>query len=336
MDSRERIKNIFALKPADRCGFWMGNPHEDTWPLLYKAFGTEDREQIRVMMGDDLRWIPEHGQSYKHPQGKPMFDMQRKGDELSAAGCFSDCESVAEVEDFEWPSVEYLDLEPILNTLKNTGPYYRASGLWSPFFHLVGDFFGMENYFIKMYTHPEVVHAVTKHVVDFFLDANRLLFEKAGDEIDGFFFGNDFGTQLDILVGPEQFKEFIFPYFKKLTKLGHDHGYQVILHSCGSIYRVIENLIDLGVDALHPLQAKAANMEAQRLAGEFGGRIAFMGGIDTQQLLDHGTPEEVEAEVERIKKVLGPNVVISPSHECILPNVPMENVKAMSRAALRG
>ncbi|MFI4911409.1 MAG: uroporphyrinogen decarboxylase family protein [Sedimentisphaeraceae bacterium JB056] len=335
MDSRERIKNIFALKPADRCGFWMGNPHEDTWPLLYKAFGTEDREQIRVMMGDDLRWIAEHGQSYKHPEGKPMFDMQRKGEELSAAGYFSDCESVAEVEDFDWPSVEYLDLEPMLTTLKNTGPYYRASGFWSPFFHLVGDFFGMENYFIKMYTHPEVVHAVTKHVVDFFLDANKLLFEKAGDEIDGFFFGNDFGTQLDILVGPEQFNEFIFPYFKKLTKLGHDYGYQVILHSCGSIYRVIENLIELGVDALHPLQAKAANMDAERLAREFGGRIAFMGGIDTQQLLDHGTPEEVAAEVERIKKVLGPNVVISPSHECILPNVPIENVKAMSRAALK-
>jgi uroporphyrinogen decarboxylase len=336
MNSRQRVKNIFAMKPADRCGFWMGEPHADTWPLLYKAFGTEDKEQIRVTMGDDLRWIGIHNQAYKHPQGKPMFDMQRKGEELSAAGYFSDCESVAQVEDFAWPSVDYLDFDPILDILRNTGPYYRASGFWSPFFHIVGDFFGMENYFIKMYTHPEVVHSVTSHVVDFFLEANKLFFEKAGYEIDGFFFGNDFGTQLDILVGPDQFKEFIFPYFSKLTNLGHQHGYQVMLHSCGSIHRVIENLIELGVDALHPLQAMAVNMDAERLAGDFGGRIAFMGGIDTQQLLGGGTPEQIEAEVARIRNILGPNLVISPSHECVLPNVPIDNIIAMSRAALKG
>ncbi len=333
MDSRERIKNIFAGKSADRTGFWMGNPHADTWPQLCEAFGTEDHEQIRVALGDDFRWIQMQAEVYHHPTGRPVFDMQRKGCELSAEGCFSDCESVDEVEAYEWPNPDYLDLSPWIEALKNAGPYYRASGFWSPFFHIVGDYFGMESYFIKMYTHPEVVHAVTSHVVDFYLEANRRLFEQAGDLIDGFFFGNDFGTQLDLLVGPAQFKEFIFPYFRKLTELGHQYNYQVILHSCGSIHRVIGNLIELGVDALHPLQAKAANMEADRLAREFGGRVAFLGGLDTQQLLGEGTPEEIEAEVYRLRRVLGPNVVISPSHECILPNVPIENVKAMARAA---
>ncbi|HUS57071.1 MAG TPA: uroporphyrinogen decarboxylase family protein, partial [Planctomycetota bacterium] len=83
----------------------------------------------------------------------------------------------------------------------------------------------------------------------------------------------------------------------------------------------------------HPLQAKAADMDAASLAHEFRGRIAFLGGIDTQHLLIHATPEEVKAEVRRVKHLLGPCLVVSPSHEALLPNVPPENVLAMSEAA---
>ena len=69
------------------------------------------------------------------------------------------------------------------------------------------------------------------------------------------------------------------------------------------------------------------------LAAEHGGTIAFVGGVDTQHLLVHATPEEIKAEVRRLRAVLGPNLIVSPSHEAILPNVPLENVKAMAEAA---
>ena len=75
--------------------------------------------------------------------------------------------------------------------------------------------------------------------MDFFLPSNAGLYEQAGDTIDACFFGNDFGTQLDLLISPEAFREFVFPYFEVLTQQAHAHGYQVVLHSCGSIYRVI-------------------------------------------------------------------------------------------------
>jgi uroporphyrinogen decarboxylase len=185
-----------------------------------------------------------------------------------------------------------------------------------------------------MYTHPDIVHAVTYHVVDFYLEGNRRFFEVAGDLMDGFFFGNDFGTQLDLLISPEHFDNFVFPYFRELTELGHEYGYQVILHSCGSIYKVIPKLIDMGVDALHPLQAKAADMDAETLSREFKGKIAFMGGIDTQDLLVNGTPKQVEADVRRVKDLLGPSLIVSPSHEAVLPNVPPENIEAMAKATL--
>ena len=116
---------------------------------------------------------------------------------------FADCEDPAEVDAWDgWPNPEYLDFTAIVETLKNAGDVYRASGMWCCFFHIVADYFGMENYFIKMYTHPEVVDAVTRHVCEFYLEANERFFEQAGDEVDAFFFGNDLGTQLDLMREP--------------------------------------------------------------------------------------------------------------------------------------
>ena len=66
----------------------------------------------------------------------------------------------------------------------------------------------------------------------------------------------------------------------------------------------------------------------------FKGKVAFVGGIDTQDLLTNATPQQVNADVRRVKELLGPNLVISPSHECLLPNVPPVNVRAMAEAAL--
>ena len=75
-------------------------------------------------------------------------------------------------------------------------------------------------------------------------------------------------------------------------------------------------------------------MDAETLSNNFKGRIAFLGGIDTQQLLANGTPEMVRREVRRVRELLGPNLIISPSHEAILPDVPPQNIEAMAAAAV--
>jgi uroporphyrinogen decarboxylase len=220
-----------------------------------------------------------------------------------------------------------------LRALDAAGPHYRASGFWAPFYHDLMDLFGMEAYFVKMRTHPEVVLTATDRVCGFYHAANERFFDAAGARVDAYFFGNDFGTQLDLMISPALFDRFILPWFEKLTGQSHRCGYQVILHSCGAIHRVIPKLIAAGVNCLHPLQAKAANMDAATLARDFGGRIAFLGGVDTQRILPLGSPEEVKAEVRRLKAVLGPHLIVSPSHEAVLPDVPPRNIAAMAEAA---
>ncbi len=330
MNSRERIRTIIAGGVPDRCGFWMGNPYPDTWPLLLAHFGVDDDEGLRQKLHDDYRWINPDA-DYAHPEGRTMWHTEKASH--GAAGPLAHAETMADVDAFDWPSLDYLNFEPTLERLRSLGDVYRASGYWTPFYHIVMDLFGMDTYMMNMYLNKAVVHAVTDRVCSFFYEANERFFAQAGDLVDGFFFGNDFGTQRGLICGPRQFDEFVMPWFRRFTEQGHRWGYQVILHSCGSIYQVIDRLIDAGVDCLHPLQALAEHMDADTLAREFKGRIAFLGGIDTQQLLDHGTPDEVRAEVRRVRDLLGPNLIISPSHEAILPNVPLENIRAMAEEA---
>ena len=336
MTSRQRIRNIIARKPADRCGFWVGNPHPESLDAYHSYFGTSSLEGLHTRLGSDFRWLsPQLMKStYRHPEGKEIFGVWQLKASLGDAGPFSDCEDVRELDAFDWPRLEYLDFSECLSELEHARDYYRASGFWAPFFHDVMDLFGMESYLTKMYTHPEIVQAVTDRVCTFYYEANELFFDQAKDLIDGYFFGNDFGTQRDLLVSLDQFDEFVYPWFKKFTNQAHSRGYQVILHSCGSVHRVIDRLIAAGVECLHPLQARAANMDAETLKRDFGGKISFLGGIDTQHILVNASPDEVKEEVRRVRRILGPDLIISPSHEALLPNVQPENVKAMAEAAL--
>jgi uroporphyrinogen decarboxylase len=333
--SRDRLRAIIGGSAADRTGFWLGNPHPETWPIYHRYFGTRDAEELRVKLGDDLRWIsPQWTPSTYAAGGNSLdavcrFPQKAHGD----PGPFAGTDSVQEVHDRPWPRAEAFDWSQTLAALRAAGPVYRASGFWTCFYHNVMDLFGMENYLVKMYENPEVVHAVTDHVCQYYYDANESFFAAAGAEVDAFFFGNDFGTQLDCIISPELFDQFVMPWFRKFTDQGHRWGKQVALHSCGSISRVIDRLIEARVDCLHPLQARAAHMNAEYLAEHFQGRIAFMGGVDTQDLLVHGSPEDIRRDVRRIRKLLGPRLIVSPSHEAILPNVPPENVAAMAEAA---
>jgi uroporphyrinogen decarboxylase len=152
--------------------------------------------------------------------------------------------------------------------------------------------------------------------------------------VDASFSGNDFGTQRDLLISTQHFDEFFLPWIRRFAAQARQHGLQVMMHSCGSVHRLIDRLIDAGVQCLHPLQAKAPGMDAGSLVRDFGGRISFLGGIDTQELLVRGRPADIREEVRRLKDLFGPRWIASPSHEALLPDIPPQNVAAMAEAVL--
>jgi uroporphyrinogen decarboxylase len=336
MNPRELIRRLIARQPVERCGFWLGNPHPETWPILHRYFGTSSEEELRRKLRDDVRWIcPQlYPDAYRDPAGRELFDSSLDRGKHGSVGPLAHCTTVAEVERFPWPNPDYLHFDSCLRDLRMAGDVYRLSGYWTCYYHNIADLFGMEEYFVKMHTHPAVVEAVTERVCQFYYEANERFFRVAGDLVDGFFFGNDLGCQRGLVCSPRQLDKFVFPWFRRFVDQGRRHGYQVVVHSCGSVHQVIHRMIDAGVQCLHPLQARAHDMEAERLAKDFQGRIAFLGGIDAQELLTRGTPEQIRTDVRRVKALLGPNFIVSPSHEAILPNVPPENVEALAAAAL--
>jgi uroporphyrinogen decarboxylase len=127
--------------------------------------------------------------------------------------------------------------------------------------------------------------------------------------------------------------DFALPGTKRLVDQAHAFGLKVIHHSCGAVRELIPDLIGIGVDTLHPIQALASGMEASSLKRDFGDRVSFCGGIDAQELLVRGTPEAMRNKVRELRRLFPTGLVLSPSHEAILPDVPPENVAAMVQAA---
>lgn len=332
--SREKVMEIWNHKNADNYCMWTGHPSDQTVEIFAKEWSIDPtREAIFSYLNDDCRWFTADS-GYHHPSGRAAIDpaYHTKRENLSSGGFFQDAEEISDLDDYPWPDAADCDFTDIYAEIDKHQDKMIFTGVWSPFFHNVADFFGMENYFINMHENPALVEALTERIVDYYVAANDKFFAGLGDRADVMFFGNDFGTQLDLFISPEHFRKFVLPSVKRLIAVGKKYNKKIMLHSCGSIYRVIPDLIDAGVDILHPIQAKAAGMSAAELA-QYKNDLAFVGGIDAQGLFVNGSPEDIKEEVKRVRDILGPSIVISPSHEEILPNVPAANIKAMAEEA---
>lgn len=335
MTSRKKVNSIFKRRSNGEGAMWTGHPNPDTIPIYARAWGIEESDEaIFKYLQDDCRWFMADS-GYQHPEGKRAFDPGygiNKSRSLSSAGCFAETETIAEVEAYPWPDVKYCNFDNIYSKIDQHQDKMIFTGMWCPFFHDLCDFFGLENYFMKMYDNPKIVEAVTENVVDYYVAANDIFFKGLGSRADVMFFGNDFGTQRELFISPPAFRKFVLPSFKRIIAVGKKYNKKIMLHSCGSIAGIIPDLIEAGVEILHPIQAQAAGMDAESLS-QYKGDLAFVGGIDAQTFFVNATPQQIKDEVRRVRDVLGPNIVISPSHEEILPNIPAENILAMAEAA---
>ncbi|MBN1591525.1 MAG: hypothetical protein JW888_18570, partial [Pirellulales bacterium] len=187
------------------------------------------------------------------------------------------------------------------------------------------------NMYLKMYDQPELVDAVLKHMVDYYAEASRRIFDAAADVIDVFFVGNDFGSQRGPLLGEDMFRRFIVPHLKRLVDLGHDYQLKVMLHCCGGIRELIPAMIEIGLDGLHALQPSCRGMDLARLKADFGDKILLNGGIDSTNVLIQGTPDSVRQSTRQVVELLKPRggYVAGASHDTILEETPVENVLAM-------
>jgi uroporphyrinogen decarboxylase len=161
--------------------------------------------------------------------------------------------------------------------------------------------------------------------------------DAVGPYIDLITFADDLGSQRAPLISPKMYRRMVKPYEAEvIAKVKQLSQAKVFFHSCGNVYPLIGDFIEIGVDVLNPVQVSAAEMgDTARLKREFGQNITFCGAIDTQRVLSQGTTADVRAEVRRRMHDLAPGggYILSAVHS-IQPEVPPENVLAMFDEAM--
>lgn len=181
---------------------------------------------------------------------------------------------------------------------------------------------------------PDFVQAFMERYVEFWVRMTERALQEVGDLVDLAMFGDDLGTQQGPVMNPALYCRLIKPYHARMVQAVKRFNKPVLLHSCGSVAAFMPDFIDVGFDALHPIQVSAKDMDTARLKREFGKNITFWGGVDTQRVLPMGTPEEVRAEVRRRIADLAPGggYVLGAVHN-LQAEVPVENILAMVEAA---
>lgn len=335
----ERFYATLDRLPVDRPASWLGIPDPSALPRLYAYFGVSNMAGLKAKIDDDV-WpveLPYHSPvSNAIYSAFPFAKKTLEADErtLTAPGFFEDYSDVGDVDQFDWPEPErYIDPAECLRVVEDVPEGYAVLGaVWSAHFQDACAAFGMEDALVKMYTAPELFRAVTARIVDFYLRANKIFYEATRGKLHAVLIGNDFGSQQGLMVSPQALRDFVFEGTRQLVEQAKNYGLRVIHHSCGSVYDAIPDIIATGADAINPIQALAYKMEPERLQRDFGDRISFCGGVDAQYLMVNGTPQEVKAKVRQLRELFPTGLVISPSHETILPDTKPENVKALFEA----
>ncbi len=250
-----------------------------------------------------------------------------------------DAKSLVDIEDYSgWPDPE----DPVFTDgkreearkLQEETDYAVGGdiGIVRSVFHMYAFLRGFNQWFIDMKINPEFYKALSDKMLELNTQVLERFLGEVGDYLDVVYLSDDAGAQSGLLMSVEDYRKYFKPWFKisvnNLKRMVPKA--KILYHTCGSVYPLIPDFIECGIDVLNPIQPLAKNMEPERLKHEFGDKICFHGGIDQQKVLPLGKPEEVKSYVERVLSVMAPGggYIMAPSHQ-IQGDVPPENIYTM-------
>jgi uroporphyrinogen decarboxylase len=189
---------------------------------------------------------------------------------------------------------------------------------------------GMENTFADFYESPAEADRLIGALTDYLIELARRWGQLG--KVDAWFITDDWGTQAAMMISPELWRKFFAARYRRICEEAHRWDMDVIFHSCGNVTEIVGDLIDVGVDVVDPLQPEA--MDLKRIAREFGGKVAFSGGISDQELVAF-TPAQVRDHVRRTIETIGKaskNAYIVAPSNVLPPEIPLANLEALFEA----
>ena len=247
--------------------------------------------------------------------------------------------TLRDIANYPWPDPHHpartQGLRERIQEIRQTTDCAIVLNLPSAFVHTSQYLRGFSDWFMDIAADRKLIGALFDAALDISLAMCQVILEQVGDQVDVLMASDDLGLQGGLMISPDAYRELIKPRHRRYFQLMHDMSpAKVFFHTCGSVVDILEDLVEIGVDVLHPVQVTAKGMEPASLKREYGDRLAFWGAIDTQHVLPHGSVEDVQAEVERRIEELGPGggYVLGAVHN-IQPDVPLENVLTMFQHA---
>jgi uroporphyrinogen decarboxylase len=182
---------------------------------------------------------------------------------------------------------------------------------------------GMQNLLMDFYDHPEFVHELLNTIADYNIAQVK---EALKYDIDAVYFGDDWGQQRGLQMGPKLWRKFIYPVLNRMYDAVHAGGKYVFIHSCGDVDELFDDLIGIGLNCFNPFQPEV--MDVAALVKQYHGRLVFHGGLSTQRTLPYGTVDDVRNESHRLLELgCEGGYIFAPAHD-VVGDVPLANMLA--------
>ena len=245
---------------------------------------------------------------------------------------------IADLDRHPWPDTDdpgytYGLADEARDLYENTDYAIMADPIFKSFWELGYMLRGLELFLVDLVTAPEFVTALLERLLIINARLTARFLDAVGPYIQVFRIADDLATQRGPLMSPHTFRQLLKPFYKRYIELVKSKTpAKIFFHSCGNVTELLDDLIEIGVEIINPVQVSAMG-DTAALKARFGDRLVFWGGIDTQHVLPHGSPSDVEEEVRRRVRDLAPGggYVAAAVHN-IQPDVPPQNVLAMAEA----
>jgi uroporphyrinogen decarboxylase len=236
--------------------------------------------------------------------------------------------TVADIDRHPWPEPDYFDYKGIVNLLKGHEHRPIRTG-WVEPFYFYARMRGLEQAMMDLLVAPDMVECAFDHIFYFGYCRLQRILEQLGS-VDIVLPSEDLGSQQGPLFSLNCFRRFHKPRFKKYIELAKQADAYVFFHTDGACSEFLDDLIEIGVDILNPIQYRCPGMDRDNLKAKYGSRLVFHGGVENQQVLPFGTVEDVRNEVRDCFRLLGAGggYICAPCH-AIQPVSPVENILAM-------